>query len=241
MQEFHFPTWVNKFTLLMAVAALAVGGYLATCLFAAIHPQVVNVGHQPKQPVPFSHKLHAGLLKMDCRYCHNTVDKAAHAAIPPTATCGNCHGGKATTMGDRDLGQIHKDSDLLEPIRMSLDVNDAKESIGDPVLWERVHDLPDFVYFNHSVHINKGVSCVSCHGRIDKMEVVTQVEPMSMKWCLECHRNPTENIRDPQLVTQLDWEFDAERDGFETKEEYHKHWAEMNEVNPNVNCSTCHR
>ena len=244
MQEFHFPTWVNKFTLLMAVSALAVGGYLATCLFAAIHPEVVNVGHQPKQPVPFSHQLHAGQLKLDCRYCHNTVDKAAHAAIPPTATCGNCHGGEATTKypgalkGDwRSLGQIHKDSENLELIRVSLDnFGDA-----DPVLWERVHDTPDFVYFNHSVHVNKGVSCKSCHGRIDKMEIVTQVEPLSMKWCLECHRNPTKHIRDPELVTQLDWEFDAERDGFENEKEYHKHWAEALEVNPKVNCSTCHR
>ena len=244
MQEFHFPTWVNKFTLLMAVSALAVGGYLATCLFASIHPEVVNVGHQPKQPVPFSHHLHAGQLKLDCRYCHNTVDKAAHAAIPPTATCGNCHGGEATTKypgavkGDwRTLGQIHKDSENLELIRVSLDnAGDA-----DPVLWERVHDLPDFVYFNHSVHVNKGVSCKSCHGRIDKMEIVTQVEPLSMKWCLECHRNPTQNIRDPELVTHLDWEWDAERDGFETEEAYHEHWATKNEVNANVNCSTCHR
>jgi len=134
------------------------GGYLATCLFASIHPEVVNVGHQPKQPVPFSHQLHAGQLKLDCRYCHNTVDKAAHAAIPPTATCGNCHGGKATTMfpgamkGDwRDLGQIHKDSENLELIRVSLDnAGDA-----DPVLWERVHDVPDFVYFNHSVQTSE--------------------------------------------------------------------------------------
>jgi len=200
---------------------------LATCLFAAISPKIVNVGHQPKQPVPFSHKLHAGQLKMDCRYCHNTVERAGHAAIPPTATCGNCHGGSRTTKGERDLGIIRGESTLLKPIRVSLEDN-------DPVLWERVHDLPDFVYFNHSAHVNKGVSCVSCHGRIDKMEIVTQVEPLSMKWCLDCHRNPTPNIRDPQLVTQLDFVP-------ENPEEYHKKWAEKLNVNPNVNCSTCHR
>ncbi len=200
---------------------------MATCLFAAISPKIVNVGHQPKQPVPFSHKLHAGQLKMDCRYCHNTVERAGHAAIPPTATCGNCHGGSRTTKGERDLGIIRGESTLLKPIRVSLEDN-------DPVLWERVHDLPDFVYFNHSAHVNKGVSCVSCHGRIDKMEIVTQVEPLSMKWCLDCHRNPTPNIRDPQLVTQLDFVP-------ENPEEYHKKWAEKLNVNPNVNCSTCHR
>jgi len=227
MQEFHFPNWVNKFTFLAAATAVVVGGYLATCLFAAISPKIVNVGHQPKQPVPFSHKLHAGQLKMDCRYCHNTVERAGHAAIPPTATCGNCHGGSRTTKGERDLGIIRGESTLLKPIRVSFEDN-------DPVLWERVHDLPDFVYFNHSAHVNKGVSCVSCHGRIDKMEIVTQVEPLSMKWCLDCHRNPTPNIRDPQLVTQLDFVP-------ENPEEYHKKWAEKLNVNPNVNCSTCHR
>ncbi|MGY8749273.1 MAG: cytochrome c3 family protein [Pirellulales bacterium] len=227
MQEFHFPNWVNKFTFLAAATAVVVGGYLATCLFAAISPKIVNVGHQPKQPVPFSHKLHAGQLKMDCRYCHNTVERAGHAAIPPTATCGNCHGGSRTTKGERDLGIVRGDSTLLKPIRVSLESN-------DPVLWERVHDLPDFVYFNHSAHVNKGVSCVSCHGRIDKMEIVTQVKPLSMKWCLDCHRNPIPNIRDPQLVTQLDFVPD-------NPEEYHKKWAEKLNVNPNVNCSTCHR
>ena len=227
MKEFHFPNWVNKFTFLAAATAVVVGGYLATCLFAAISPKIVNVGHQPKQPVPFSHKLHAGQLKMDCRYCHNTVERAGHAAIPPTATCGNCHGGSRTTKGERDLGIVHAESTLLKPIRVSLESN-------DPVLWERVHDLPDFVYFNHSAHVNKGVSCVSCHGRIDKMEIVTQVEPLSMKWCLDCHRNPTPNIRDPKLVTQLDFVP-------ENPEEYHKKWAAKLNVNPNVNCSTCHR
>ena len=213
--------------MLAAVTAVAVGGYLATCLFAAIHPTIVNVGHQPKQPVPFSHKLHAGQLKLDCRYCHNTVERAGHAAIPATATCGNCHGGSRTTQGARDLGIIHPESSLLEPIRVSLEDN-------DPMLWERVHDLPDFVYFNHSAHINRGVSCVSCHGRIDKMEVVTQVKPLSMKWCLDCHRNPDANIRDPQLVTQLDLKI-------EDPETYGKEWAEKLHINPNVSCSTCHR
>ena len=227
MQEFHFPNWINKFTLILLGSLVLVGGYLATCLFAAIHPSIVNVGHKPKQPVPFSHKLHAGTLKMDCRYCHNTVEKAGHAAIPATATCGNCHGGNRTKPG-ATLGIVHPESPLLEPVRTSLES-------ANPVTWERVHDLPDFVYFNHSAHINRGVSCVSCHGRIDKMEVVTQVETLSMKWCIDCHRNPEPNIRDPQLVTKLD--FKPEGDA----EEYHKKWAEELNINPNISCSTCHR
>ena len=115
------------------------------------------------------------------------------------------------------------------------------EKPDEPVLWERVHDLPDFVYFNHSAHINRGVSCVSCHGRIDKMEVVTQVEPLSMKWCLDCHRNPEENIRDPNLVTQLDFEPTDEEGNKIDFKEYGAKWAEKLEINPNVSCTTCHR
>ena len=236
MQEFHFPTWVNKFTVLLILGGLGVAGYLATCLFAAIHPTVVNVGHKPKQPVPFSHKLHAGQLKLDCRYCHNTVEQAGHAAVPPSATCGNCHGGNRTTgtMVDgswqtgRDLGVVHPESTLLTPIRVSLENDDM------PVQWERVHDLPDFVYFNHAAHISRGVSCVSCHGRIDQMEVVEQKETLSMKWCLDCHRNPAKHIRDPELVTKLDLKI-------EDPEAYGKEWMEKLDINPNVSCSTCHR
>ncbi|MEZ6096078.1 MAG: cytochrome c3 family protein [Pirellulaceae bacterium] len=220
--------------MILILGGLGVGGYLATCLFGAIHPEVVNVGHQPKQPVPFSHKLHAGQMKMDCRYCHNTVEKSGHAAVPPSATCGNCHGGNRVKEG-ASLGIVQQESVLLQPVRTALETADFGREIGEPVEWERVHDLPDFVYFNHSVHINRGVSCVSCHGRVDTMEVVTQMKPLSMAWCLECHRNPEKNIRDPQLVTQLD--FKPEGDA----EAYGKEWAEKLNIKPNVSCSTCHR
>ena len=197
MNEFHFPNWVNKFILFLIVAFVVVGGYLATCIFAAILPSSINVGHRPIQPVPYSHKLHAGKLKLDCRYCHNTVEQTAGAAIPAIATCGNCHGGNRVKE-NATLNIIFPDSDALKPIRTSLETK-------VPVLWIKVHDLPDFVYFNHSAHINRGVSCVSCHGRVDKMEVVTQVESLSMKWCLDCHRNPASNIRPVEFVTALDW------------------------------------
>ena len=240
MQNFIFPNWVNKFTLCLIGGALLVGGYLATCLFAAIHPTIVNVGHRPHQPVPFSHKLHAGQLKMDCRYCHNTVEKAGHAAVPPTATCGNCHGGNRTKEGTT-LGIVHGESSLLKPVRDSLESADYGKKDGQPVEWERVHDLPDFVYFNHSAHITAGVSCVSCHGRIDKMEVVTQVQPLSMKWCLDCHRNPEEHLRDPAEVTNLAF-VPLDEDGEEMSlKKYGKFWKEKNNVNPHVSCSTCHR
>jgi hypothetical protein len=230
MQEFHFPNWVNRFVLCLIFGGLAVGGYLATCLFVGIHPDIVNVGHQPRQPVPFSHKIHAGQLKLDCRYCHNTVEKAGHAAIPATATCGNCHGGALTKPG-ATLSVVKPESVLLKPIRDSLETQ-------KPMLWERVHDVPDFVYFNHSAHINRGVSCVSCHGRVDTMDVVTQVKSLSMKFCLDCHRNPEKNIRDPELVTQLDFMADASE---ADRLAYGKQKAEELKINPKINCSTCHR
>jgi hypothetical protein len=155
------------------------------------------------------------------------------AAIPATATCGNCHGGNRVKEG-ATLGIVRGESPLLEPIRTSLETR-------DPIHWERVHSVPDFVNFNHSAHINRGVSCVSCHGRIDKMEVVTQVEPLSMKWCLDCHRNPEPNIRDPQFVTQLDFRPTDESGAPIEIAEYGKSWAEKLKIKTNTSCSTCHR
>jgi hypothetical protein len=229
MNDFQFPGWTNKAVVLGLVGVLFLGGYAATAGFFATHPQVVNVGHQPLQPVPFSHKLHAGELKLDCRYCHNTVEKAAHAAIPATATCGNCHGGSLVKPGTT-LAGVHLSSEKLEPIRVSLES-------GDPVPWIRVHELPDFVYFNHSAHVNRGVSCVECHGRVDKMEVVYQAKELSMKWCLDCHRNPDAHIRPVEFVTQLDWKPADNQDPAEIGKALR---AEKN-INPSINCSTCHR
>ena len=230
MQVFHFPTWVNKFTLMVLAGALGGGGYAAACLFVAVHPSTVNVGHRPIQPVPFSHRIHAGQLKLDCRYCHNTVDRAAHAAIPPTATCGNCHGGSLLEEG-RDLSVVHPASEKLEPVRDSLESNESVD-------WIRVHDLPDFVYFNHSAHVTRGVSCVECHGRVDRMEVVSQVKTLSMKFCLDCHRNPDSRLRPLDEITNLAWT--AEDSGGTAEEVGAKIREELN-INPKDNCSTCHR
>jgi hypothetical protein len=229
MNNFQFPGWTNKAVIIGLVGLLTLGGYGATMGFFATHPLVINIGHQPTQPVPFSHKIHAGELKLDCRYCHNTVDKAAHAAVPPTATCGNCHGGSLVKDG-ATLAVVQNDSPLLKPVRNSLET-------GMPVDWVRVHRLPDFVYFNHSAHVNSGVSCVSCHGRIDKMEVVYQDQPLSMKWCLDCHRNPDPNLRPAEFVTQLDWTPPAGENQLETAAHLRKEF----DINPSTNCSTCHR
>lgn len=199
-------------TALLGVGAL--GGAAAYTYFS--HPKVIDVGYQPKQPVPYSHKLHAGNLGMDCFYCHNTVEKAAHAAIPSTETCMNCH------------ARVKPQSPLLAPIRDSYASNKSME-------WVKVHKLPDYVYFNHSAHISAGVSCVSCHGRVDQMIEVKQVQSLSMGWCLECHRNPAANLRPVELVTRLDWKPD--RDPVEIGREI----IAEKKIAPPVQCSGCHR
>ncbi len=229
MQKFRFPTWLDRLLPvvggLLAFGALYVGGML----FVGASPWTIDVGYQPTQPVPFSHALHAGKLKMDCRYCHNTVDRAAFAAIPPTATCIKCHRG-ADENGTITTTAVRSKSPKLLPVRESY-------ASGNSVLWVKIHDLPDYAYFNHSAHVRRGVACVSCHGRIDKMEEVQQKKPLSMAWCLECHRNPEPNLRPPELVTQMDWTppegQSAEAIGAEIKKNLH--------IQTKENCSTCHR
>jgi len=191
-------------------------------------PLYTDVGYRPKQPVPFSHQLHAGNMGMDCRYCHNTVEEAGHAAIPPTSTCLGCHGA--------DTGQIASNKRSLQPIRDS----DEKNGTGTPVEWVRVHMLPDYAYFNHAVHVKAGVGCVSCHGRIDQMEVVYQAQPLSMGWCLDCHRAPAEHIRpDSVSVTNMSWNRElALKENSELAAEIE---AKAAKVNPPEHCSGCHR
>ena len=147
-------------------------------------PEAIRIGYQPDQPVPYSHALHAGELGIDCRYCHSTVERAAKAAMPPAAMCMNCH------------STVKKDSEVLLPIREAFAEN-------TPVEWTRVHDLPDYVYFNHEAHVNAAVGCESCHGRIDQMVKVYQAKPLTMEWCLDCHRNPAPNLRQPENVTMM--------------------------------------
>ena len=227
MDRFQFPAWVNTFVPVIGIFVVSTTLYAIAVGSYGTSPTTTNVGYSPQQPVPFSHKLHVGQLKMDCRYCHTTADKAAHAAIPSTQTCVNCHSA-ANPDGSIANSAIHTNSDKLLGVRES-------QASGEPIEWVRVHDLPDYVYFDHSVHVNRGVSCVSCHGRVDKMDEVYQAEPLSMSWCLDCHRNPEPHLRPQEFITQLDWEpaGDPEELGTLIREELNIH--------PSTNCSTCHR
>ena len=218
MTRFVFPRWANK-TRAIAGLLLGVGplGALGIVYYGGA-PRTTDVGYMPEQPVPYSHALHAGELGIDCRYCHNTVDQAAHAAIPATETCMNCH------------RTIWTKSQKLLPIRESW-------ASGEPVPWVKVHDLPDYVYFNHSAHVARGVGCVSCHGRVDQMTEVWQDQSLSMAWCLECHRAPERNLRPPSEVTNMTWKPPGNQDPID----YGKTLREQNGINPPTDCSTCHR
>ena len=149
-------------------------------------PWVTRQGQRAEQPVPFSHKHHVQGLGLQCQYCHTTVEKSSYAGIPPTRTCMNCH------------AQIWTNAQLLEPVRQSW-------YTGQSIAWTKVHDLPDFVYFNHSIHVNKGIGCASCHGRVDEMPLMYAQNTLQMEWCLDCHRNPAKNLRPTGEIYNMAW------------------------------------
>ncbi|MDD5562390.1 MAG: cytochrome c3 family protein [Thermoanaerobaculaceae bacterium] len=213
---FVFPKWTNLLRPVLAATLVLVPAYVVVLLAYGASPRTTNVGYRPVQPVPYSHALHAGQLGIDCRYCHNTVEVAAHAALPPTQTCMNCH------------ARIRSTSPKLLVVRESY-------ATGLPIPWVRVHDLPDYVYFNHSAHVRRGVGCVECHGRVDTMDVVTQVHRLSMGWCLDCHRHPEPHLRPPDMVTKMDWVAPEDPDV------YGKTLRQANNINPPTDCWTCHR
>ena len=161
----------------LARASLVLTGLIVVALGVGLNslqrsPWVTRQGQRPDQPVPFSHKHHVEGLGLQCQYCHTSVEKSSYAGIPPTKTCINCH------------AQIWTNAELLEPVRHSW-------ATGESIAWIRVHDLPDYVYFNHEIHVNKGIGCASCHGRVDEMPLMYQQNSLQMEWCLNCHRNPS--------------------------------------------------
>ena len=211
-----FPRWTNHLPTGVAVAVPLLGVGAVAAVTYWFSPHFTDVGYQPAQPVEYSHQLHAGELGIDCRYCHNTVEQAGYAAIPPNETCLNCHRYVAT------------DSEKLEKVRQ------AGET-GESIAWVKIHQLPDYAYFNHSVHVAAGVGCASCHGRIDQREVVALYEPLSMGWCLECHRNPEPHLRPYDEVTNMAYDpvaagYDPDADPNRTRE-----------LAPPENCPGCHR
>jgi hypothetical protein len=173
----------------------------------------------PEQPIPFSHKHHVKDDGIDCRYCHTSVETSGYAGLPATEICMSCH------------SQIWSNASLTQPIRDSW-------SSGRSIEWRRVHDLPDFVYFNHSIHLNKGIGCSTCHGHVDEMPLMYKVNTLYMNWCIECHRNPAKYIRPRSEVFNIDYEYPANQRelGQRLVAEYH-----VKDARTLTDCFTCHR
>ena len=187
-------------------------------LFAELNrsPWVTQARVAREQPLQFSHERHVGGNGIDCRYCHTSVEASAFAGIPPTKTCMNCH------------SQIWSTSPYLEPVRASF-------QSGMPLRWTRVHDLPDFAYFDHSAHVNKGVGCSTCHGRVDLMPLVRQEASLQMEWCLNCHRNPERYVRPREAVFRVDYVPPS------NQLELGARLVADYQIQKLTSCSTCHR
>ena len=199
------------------IGGLLLAGALGGLVLAVNRsPSVTRVEEARPQPVPFSHKHHVLGVGLDCRYCHTSVEETAFAGIPPTETCMTCH------------SQLYTDSPILEPVRESF-------RTGKSIAWTRVHDLPDFVYFNHSIHLHKGIGCQTCHGQVDRMPLTWKAETLNMEWCLSCHRDPARFVRPRDQVFNMAWEPPADREssGQQLVKDYR--------IQELTNCSICHR
>jgi hypothetical protein len=214
-QIFHPSTnTISRVSIFAVVITVAFAGWIAAALDRSSIVTRQNVILE--QPVPFSHDHHVGEIGLDCRYCHTSVETSAFAGIPPTSTCMNCH------------NELFKDSPMLEPVRESF-------RSGRPIEWTRVHDVPDFVYFDHSIHVAKGIGCTSCHGEIDRMPITWKAESLKMEWCLACHRDPAQQVRPREEVFNVDWDPTSISDERRAQliDEYH--------IQSKTSCSTCHR
>ena len=215
MQIFHPSTnSISKVTIFGAV-------FIITAFFVVLwvyvrSPYVTGAGVVREQPVPFSHKHHVADDGIDCRYCHTSVEDSSFAGIPSTQICMNCH------------SQLYADSPMLAPVRNSY-------TSGEPLRWARVNNLPDYVYFDHSIHINKGVGCNTCHGQINEMPLTWQSASLYMEWCLQCHRNPEQYVRPRDQVFNMNYQPPPDQLalGEQLVAEYH--------IDSKTSCSTCHR
>jgi formate-dependent nitrite reductase cytochrome c552 subunit len=212
-QIFHRST--NTLSRVTIFGAVFIVGFVLWAIGGIVRsPYATDQGIAREQPVPFSHQHHVAGLGIDCRYCHTSVETSNFAGIPPTATCMNCH------------SQIWANAAMLEPVR-------ASYNSGRPLVWARVHRLPDFVHFNHSIHVSKGIGCATCHGRIDKMALTYQASPLTMQWCLECHRNPERFVRPRNQVFNMAYVASNQSDlGPQLVRAYN--------IQKLTSCSTCH-
>src|SRR5204863_8518918 len=205
---------VHSRVIIVGVVVLVCGaGWATSTIYWS--PYTTYVGVPFDQPVPFSHKHHVGDDGIDCRYCHTSVETSSFAGLPPTETCMGCH------------SQIWANAELLEPVRASF-------RTGKSLEWTRVHDLPDFVYFNHSIHVNKGVGCSTCHGRLDQMPLTYKVNTLYMQWCVECHRNPAQFVRPRDQVFNMAYEYP------ENQAELGARLVKEYKIQSLTDCVTCH-
>jgi hypothetical protein len=218
MQVFHRSTTsISRFTIFGAIFVLLLLGWVGEEFQRS--PYINYIGVAQTQPVPFSHQHHVGGLGIDCRYCHTSVENSGFAGLPPTKTCMNCH------------SQIWTNAPMLEPVRASF-------RSGQSLQWTRVNDLPDFVFFDHSIHINKGVGCYSCHGAVDRMPLMYAAHTLQMEWCLQCHRDPQKELRPREQVFNMEYTPpDDQRElGTRLAKQYH-----VRSVYDITSCNTCHR
>jgi hypothetical protein len=217
-QIFHRSTnTLSKVSIFGAIFIIAALALIARQVARSAY--VTGVGEPRDQPIQFSHEHHVGGIGIDCRYCHTSVEESSSAGMPPTKTCMNCH------------SQVWADSPFLEPVRASFRDN-------KPIHWRRVNDLPDFVYFDHSIHVKKGVACVVCHGRVDQMPLMWQQNTLLMEWCLDCHRQPSRYIgpREEVFTMRIASAAEQQSRGPALMREYH-----VEPPSKLTNCSVCHR
>ena len=215
-----FPKSANKLPLQILIYLGVLAGIATAGVTYYMTPKYTRVGYAPVQPVPFSHAQHVQEVGLDCRYCHSNVDKSGHSNVPTAQTCMNCH------------SVIKPNSPALAPVRESFEKN-------TPVPWVWIHKTPDFAFFNHAIHVNRGISCVECHGKVNEMDTVTHMQPLSMAFCIECHREPEQRLRAPKDVFNLDSQrlVDQGPDGVKAAEKFKHDWKLM----PPQSCSGCHR
>lgn len=234
-----FPRWTNLLPLKIAVCLIFVVLGLTAAFSYYATPKAQRVGYQPDQPIAYDHDLHANQLGIDCRYCHSSVDKSASAGVPTANTCWNCH------------QHVQKDNPKLEPLRRAVDKNYEKYD-GKPIEWVRIHKMPDYAYFDHSAHVNRGVSCKSCHGDVHKMRKVHHAKSLSMAFCLDCHRAPEKHLRPLEEVYNLDYDAEKYLEDNEitdpdtgkritTQVEFGKLLKKNWDIHPKESCTTCHR